>query len=75
MEFLNGGHLFYLLNQEKIFQADLARFYVAEIVLGLKYMHELLIVHRDLKPENILLDSEGHVKITDFGMAKDLSDS
>ena len=48
-----------------------ARFYVAEIVCAIQYLHSLGIIHRDLKPENVLLTSTGHVKVTDFGTAKD----
>lgn len=49
-------------------------FYAAEIVSALEYLHAKHIVYRDLKPENLLLDREGHLKITDFGFAKKLTD-
>jgi serine/threonine protein kinase len=53
-----------------IFDEDQTRLYAAEIVLAIAHLHSLGIVHRDLKPENLLLDSDGHIKITDFGLAK-----
>jgi len=70
LDFINGGHLFFQLFREGIFTEDLARLYTAEIVLAITHLHKCGFVHRDLKPENILLDSEGHVKVTDFGLAK-----
>lgn len=51
---------------------DLAKFYVASIVLALEYLHDHNIVYRDLKPENVLIDKEGYAKLGDFGFAKSL---
>ena len=46
-------------------------FYLSEIILAIGHLHKMGIVYRDLKPENILLDTEGHVKLTDFGLSKE----
>lgn len=70
IDFLNGGELFYHLRREQRFSEDRARFYAAEILLALECLHKNGIIYRDLKPENVLLDSEGHVKLTDFGLSK-----
>lgn len=53
-----------------MFTEDVARFYLAELLLALEHLHGLGIVYRDLKPENCLLDGEGHVLLTDFGLSK-----
>lgn len=70
MDFLNGGELFYHLKWEKRFTENKAKFYAAEVVLGIKHLHEKGIIYRDLKPENVLLDRSGHIKLTDFGLSK-----
>lgn len=49
---------------------DEIRFYSAEIILALEYIHQLGVIYRDLKPENILIESDGHIKLTDFGLSK-----
>jgi protein kinase X len=49
-------------------------FYAAEIILALEYLHAKSIVYRDLKPENLIFSQDGHIKITDFGFAKELTD-
>lgn len=70
MEYVNGGELFFHLSRDKVFSEARSRFYGAEITLALKYLHEKKIVYRDLKLENLLIDSDGHIKITDFGLCK-----
>ena len=71
MEFVNGGELFFHLRQAKTgFEEERACFYAAELVLALEYLHKSGTIYRDLKPENILIDSEGHIRLTDFGLSK-----
>jgi len=73
MPFLRGGELFFHLRKAKRFSPDQARFFAAEIALGIGHLHSKGIIYRDLKPENILLDEQGHVALTDFGLAKALT--
>ncbi|KAL1178460.1 hypothetical protein V6Z11_A03G098900, partial [Gossypium hirsutum] len=75
LDFINGGHLFFHLYRQGIFSEDQARFYTAEIVSAVSHLHNCSIVHRDLKPENILVDADGHVMLTDFGLAKEIDES
>lgn len=71
MEYANGGELFFHLSRDRFFSEDRTRFYSAEIILALSYLHERGIIYRDLKLENLLLDNDGHIKITDFGLCKE----
>lgn len=71
MEYVNGGELFFHLSRERVFSEERAKFYAAEILLALKYLHQQGIIYRDLKLENLLLDKDGHMKIADFGLCKE----
>lgn len=71
MEYVNGGELFFHLSRERVFSEDRTRFYGAEIISALGYLHEEGIIYRDLKLENLLLDKDGHIKIADFGLCKE----
>ncbi|KAL1021835.1 hypothetical protein UPYG_G00018650 [Umbra pygmaea] len=74
MDYVPGGELFSYLRSRGRFSNNTGLFYSTEIVCAIEYLHSKEIVYRDLKPENILLDSEGHIRLTDFGFAKKLSD-
>lgn len=69
-DFVPGGELFFWLKRDRIFTQARVRIYAAEIVLALEHLHAMDVVYRDLKPENVLLDAEGHIKLTDFGLSK-----
>lgn len=71
LDYCAGGELFFHLGKEGKFQEPRARFYAAEIILAISYVHSLGIIYRDLKPENVLLDSHGHIRLTDFGLSKE----
>jgi len=73
MDICAGGELFLKIGMEGMFLESQASFYIAEIILALEYLHQRHVLHRDLKPENILLQADGHVCVTDFGLAKDFS--
>ncbi|KAJ3048463.1 camp-dependent protein kinase catalytic subunit [Rhizophlyctis rosea] len=70
IDYMAGGDLFNFLKQHEYFEDNTARFYAAEVAMALSFLHSENIIYRDLKPENVLLDSEGHVKLGDFGFAK-----
>jgi len=71
MDFINGGELFHHLAIEKRFSEDRGKFYAAEIVSGMEYLHNSGVIYRDLKPENLLLSHKGHIVMTDFGLSKE----
>lgn len=74
LDYVPGGELFSYLRSRGRFSNSAGLFYTSEIVCAIEYLHSKDIVYRDLKPENILLDAEGHIRLTDFGFAKKLSD-
>lgn len=69
MEFVPGGDFRTLLNNTGYLVPPHARFYIAEMFAAVNSLHDLGFTHRDLKPENFLIDSKGHIKLTDFGLA------
>lgn len=74
LDLASGGELLSHLKRVSTFSEECTRFYSAQILDTIDYMHRCGIIHRDLKPENVLLDDQMHVKITDFGTAKILSE-
>ncbi|KAI4843753.1 kinase-like protein [Aureobasidium sp. EXF-8845] len=69
-DYMSGGELFWHLQREGRFHEGRAKFYIAELILALRHLHQSDIVYRDLKPENILLDANGHIALCDFGLSK-----
>ena len=69
-EFMQGGEMFFHLHRERKFSEEKTRFYVVEMVLAIEFLHKNKMLYRDLKPENIMIDSNGHIKLTDFGLSK-----
>ena len=72
LEYAPGGELYFHLQRRGTFPKKDVCLYMAEIALALDYLHQHNIIYRDIKPENILLDEKGHIKITDFGLSKEL---
>ncbi|KAF5333261.1 hypothetical protein D9611_002188 [Ephemerocybe angulata] len=70
MEYLNGGDCAALIKSLGCLPEEWTKNYIAEVVLGLEYLHQRGIVHRDLKPDNLLIDQHGHLKLTDFGLSR-----
>ncbi|XP_040967988.1 3-phosphoinositide-dependent protein kinase 2 [Gossypium hirsutum] len=75
LEPCEGGELFDQINRKGRLSEDEARFYAAEVVDALEYIHNMGLMHRDIKPENLLLIKDGHIKIADFGSVKPMQDS
>lgn len=71
LDYCGGGELFFHLGKVGRFPEERSKFYAAQIVLALEYVHKLGVIYRDLKPENVLLDQNGNVRLTDFGLSKE----
>jgi len=69
LEFCENGDLSQILDEYSLIEEKTAKFLIAELILGMRHLHQKGILFRDLKPENILVDSEGHLKLADFGLA------
>ena len=70
MEYSPGGDLMSLLIKKDILTEEEAKFYISELILAIESIHKLDCIHRDIKPDNILIDKTGHIKLSDFGLAK-----
>jgi novel protein kinase C epsilon type len=69
MEYMSGGNVKEQLDEVEVFSEERAKFYAANITLGIQFLHQHGILHRDLKLENVLVGSDGHCKIADFGLS------
>ena len=68
MDYCPGGDLLTLMSRyDNALSEDMARFYMAELVLAVEAVHALGYIHRDIKPDNVLLSRSGHICLTDFG--------
>ena len=70
MEYVPGGEMFSLMRKLVTIPLEQAKFYTAQIIQAIDFLHSKSIIYRDLKPENILINSNGYLKLTDFGFAK-----
>ena len=76
MDYCGGGDIGHLLQREKRLSEEVARVYLAEVLLAIEELHSREIIYRDLKPDNVVLDDQGHAMLTDFGLSKEgVSDS
>lgn len=75
MEYINGGDMMFHMAENRKLSESIALFIAAEVILALKFLHEHNVIYRDLKLDNVMIDSEGHVRLTDFGMCRRLRHS
>lgn len=74
MPFLNGGDLLSLLRRHRTFSEPSARFFSAQLVLAIEYLHAVNVIHRDIKPENVLVKENGYIQLADLGLSKIVKD-
>lgn len=74
MEYAPGGEMFSLQRKLKKLPPAKVRIYIAEMVLAIEYLHKNGIIYRDIKPENIMFGIDGHLKLCDFGLAKEIGE-
>ena len=75
MDYYCGGDLLTLLSKfEDRLPEEMAKFYIAEMILAIDSIHKLRYVHRDIKPDNVLLDANGHIRLADFGSCLKLAE-
>lgn len=70
MDLLSGGDLRYHIARNRRFSEEQTKFFIACILYALEYVHNKSIIHRDIKPENLVFDSNGYLRVTDFGIAR-----
>ena len=70
MPFIRGAELYKYYKSKAKLAEDEVKFYIAQIVLGIGYLHDQGIAHRDLKLENVLIGEDGYIKLIDFGLAR-----
>ena len=70
LDYFPGGELRFYLNKNVQFKENEIKFFISNIIIGLKYLHQNNILHRDLKPENLIFDEKGYLNLADFGISK-----
>jgi serine/threonine protein kinase len=73
MDLMEGGDLRFHITKHRKFSSKITQFFIACLIQALEAVHEQGIIHRDIKPENLVFDSNGYLRLTDFGIAREWS--